>query len=221
MVRGRSVVQETEGSEEDTTTKPNVALPLRLGLEITRLHYLFLVPLILLITPSRAILGMNLPVIGVLTISGLAGNFAGKRPISLLTSISLLFILVWGKVAQDLLRTGPPDTAAFLIEFGMTIFLMEANLVVLTFYKTNDDLKRKDDELSMILHQGLINWVRNQLSLQGMIAIGSLGLSLVLLPIAGLTSISTTELPLTGGLLLVAIIALLFLVTYRREPERR
>src|SRR6266581_1333764 len=66
MVRGRSVVQETEGSEEDTTTNPSVALPLRLGLEITRLHYLFLVPLILLITPSRAILGMNLPVIGVL-----------------------------------------------------------------------------------------------------------------------------------------------------------
>ena len=182
---------------------------------------MFLVPLILVITPSRAILGMNLPIMGVLTISGLAGNLAGKRPISLLTSISLLFILIWGKVAQDLTRTAPPDTAAFLIEFGMAIFFMEANLVVLTFYKTNDDLKREDDELSLVLHEGLINWLRNQLSLQGMIAVGSLGLSLVLLPIAGFTSISTAELPLTGGLLLVAIIALLFLVTYRREPERR
>jgi len=205
----------------DTTTNPTVALPVRIGLEIVRLHYLFLVPLILLITPSRAILGMNLPIIGVLTISGLAGNLAGKRSISLLTSISLLFILVWGKVAQDLLRTGAPDTAALLIEFGMTIFLMEANLVVLTFYKTNDDLKREDDELSLVLHEGLINWLRNQLSLQGLIAVGSLGLSLVLLPIAGFTSISTAELPLTGGLLLAAVIALLFLVTYRREPERR
>jgi len=205
----------------DTTTNPTVALPVRIGLEIVRLHYLFLVPLILLITPSRAILGMNLPIIGVLTNSGLAGNLAGKRSISLLTSISLLFILVWGKVAQDLLRTGAPDTAALLIEFGMTIFLMEANLVVLTFYKTNDDLKREDDELSLVLHEGLINWLRNQLSLQGLIAVGSLGLSLVLLPIAGFTSISTAELPLTGGLLLAAVIALLFLVTYRREPERR
>ncbi len=119
------------------------------------------------------------------------------------------------------MKVKPPDTAAFLVEFGMVVYFMEANKVVLTFDKSHEELKKKEDDFSKALEARLTVWLRNQLSRQGRIAIGSIGLSLVLLLLAGFTSISTGQLPLTGALLLLAIIALLFLVTYRREPEKR
>ncbi len=122
---------------------------------------------------------------------------------------------------MDLLKVRPPDTAVFLGEFGMVIFLMEINLVMLTFDESSREFRKRDDELSRTLETRLAAWLRNQLSLQTKIAVGSIGLSLVLLPIAGLTSISTGELPLTGALLLLAIVALLFLVTYRRDPDKK
>ena len=98
---------------------------------------------------------------------------------------------------------------------------MEANSVVATFYASHRGLGEKKDELSQVLEARLRLWLRNQLSRQGGIAIGSIGLSVVLLPLAGLTSISSSELSVTGALLFLAIVALLFLVTHRREPEGR
>jgi len=188
---------------------------------MVKFHYLFLAPLILSTIPPPALIGLNVPVTIILSLSGLAGNILGKRRLSILTSVSLLFLLVWGRLAVDLLKVRPPDTAVFLGEFGMVIFLMEINLVMLTFDESSREFRKRDDELSRTLETRLAAWLRNQLSLQTKIAVGSIGLSLVLLPIAGLTSISTGELPLTGALLLLAIVALLFLVTYRRDPDKK
>jgi len=154
-------------------------------------------------------------------LSGLAGNVLGRGRLSMLASSSLLGLLIWGRVAGDLLKIRPPDTAVFLVEFGMVVFLMEANRVALAFEKSCGELEKREDEFSKALEVRLKGWLQNQLSRQGRIAVGSIGLSLGLLLLAGFTSISTGQLPLTGALLLVAIIALLFLVTYRREPEKK
>jgi hypothetical protein len=186
-----------------------------------RYHYLFLTPLIILFIPAQALLNLNILVLFLVALSGLAGNILGKKRASILASVSLLGLLIWGRAAEDLLKITPPDTAFFLVEFGMVVFFMEANIVVLAFDNSYEELRKREDELSNALEVRLKVWLKNQLSRQGKIAIGSIGLSLVLLPLAGFTSISTGQLPLTGALLLLAIIALLFLVTYRREPKEK
>lgn len=185
-----------------------------------RIHYLFLAPLVILGIPSRGLLDQNILVLSLITLTGLAGTTLRTKRLILIASMSLLSLLIWGKVAVDLLKGSAPDTAVFLVEFGMVLFFMEANLVMLEFYRSRRELERKKDELSQALEGRLRVWLRNQLYRQGKIAIGSIGLSIILLPLAGFTSISSSQLPLTGALLLLAIIALLFLVTHRREPGK-
>ncbi len=182
-------------------------------------HYLLLAPLIILGIPSEALLSQNLAILVLVLLTGLAGTILRRRQLATLVSSSLLLLLVWGKAATDLLHEGPPDTAVFLIEFGLLVFLMEANNVVFAFYDSCRELEEKKDELSKAHETQLQLWLRNQLSRQSKIAVGSIGLSVALLPLAGFTSISSNQLPLTATLLLLAIVALLFLVTHRREPE--
>src|SRR5713101_8639572 len=133
---------------------------------MVKFHYLFLAPLILSTIPPPALIGLNVPVTIILSLSGLAGNILGKRRLSILTSVSLLFLLVWGRLAVDLFKVRTPDTAVFLGEFGMVIFLMEINLVVLTFDESSREFRKRDDELSRTLETRLVAWLRNQLSLQ-------------------------------------------------------
>ncbi len=186
---------------------------------LVRVHYLFLAPLIILGIPTRALLNQNILVLSLVVLAGLAGTLLARRRPALLVTAGLLSLLIWGKVAVDLLKDNPPDTAVFLVEFGMVLFFMEANVVVLTFSRSRKELG-KQDELSQALEERLRVWLRNQLSHQGRIGIGSIGLSIILLPLAGFTSISSSQLPLTGALLLLAIVAFLFLVTHRREPGK-
>jgi hypothetical protein len=215
------VVEKAEGGEAHTTADSSLALSLRIAVGTVKFHYLFLAPLVLFSTPPQGLLGLNILVLILVTVSGMAGNLLARKQLSTLASIALLCLLVWGRVADDLFSFKPPDTAIFLVEFGMVLFLMEANLVLLTFETAHRAHRGRSDELSNALEARLWIWLRNQFSRQGKIALGSLGISLALLPLAGFTSISSEQLPLTGALLLIAVIALLFLVTYRREPERR
>jgi len=194
-------------------------MPFRLASGLVRVHYLYLAPLIILGIPPAALLNQNILLLSIIVVTGLAGTILAKKRLVLLASTSLLSLLIWGKVAIDLLRGSPPDTAVFLVEFGMVLFLMEASLVLEIFNRSHKELT-KDDELSKVLESRLRLWLRHQLSRQGKLAIGSIGLSVVLLPLAGFTSISSSQLPLTGALLLLAIIAFLFLVTHSREPEK-
>ncbi len=182
---------------------------------------MFLSPLIILGITPEALGNQNLTILVLIVLTGLAGIIVQRRQLATFASASLLGLLVWGKIAADLLKASPPDSAVLLVEFGMVVFLMEANSAVSTFYASHRELAEKKDELSQVLEARLRLWLRNQLSRQGGIAIGSIGLSVVLLPLAGLTSISSSELPVTGALLFLAIVALLFLVTHRREPGDR
>jgi hypothetical protein len=221
VARGDAIVSEAEGGEERTSTDTSLARRLRLTIFLARAHYLFLAPLIILTIPMGSFLGLIVLVGVLVTLTGLAGTiFREKRPV-IIASSGLLSLLVSGKIVSDLLRTGSPDTAVLLAEFGMVIFLMEATLVAVDFDKTRRELEGREDEMSQALEARLRTWLRNLLSRQGKIAIGSIGLSILLLPLAGVTGVSSGELPLTGALVLIAVVTLLFLVTHRREPEKK
>jgi len=221
MVGRGPVVEKAKGGTANTTANENLGSAVRIEVGAVKFHFLFIAPLVLFSIPSIGLLGLNIPLLILITVSGMAGNLLTRKRFATLTSIALLCLLVWGRVADDLFNVKPPDTAIFLVEFGMVLFLMEANQVLLTFETLHRAHRGKSDDLSSALEDRLWIWLRSQFSRQGKIAFGSLGISLALLPLAGFTSISTEQLPLTGALLLIAVIALLFLVTYRREPERR
>ncbi len=188
---------------------------------LAKVHYLFLAPLIVLGLVSLPVLGETVLGAAVVVAAGLSGTILGRKGLVLIASAGLLLLLVSGKVALDLFRVGSQDTAVLLVEFGMVLFFMEAALVVADYDKTKRDFEGKGDEMSQVLVVHLGDWLRNLLSRQGKIALGSIGLSILLVPLAGFTSISSGQLPLTGALVLIAIVALLFLVTHRREPERK
>jgi hypothetical protein len=218
MARGASLITNAARGEKNTSATTSLTAPFRFAALLVRVHYLFLSPLVILSIPSEALLGQNLAAMVVAMVIGLAGSLLQKRRLTLLASASLLSLLIWGKIVTDLAKGAPPDTAVFLVEFGMILFFLEAVLVVLTFNKSLRDLESKEDQLSKSLEERLRGWLRSQISRQGMIGVGSIGLSVVLLPLAGLTSISVNDLSLTAGLLLLAVVVLLFLVTHHREP---
>src|SRR5207249_3490495 len=136
---GGSIVPKITGGEKNTAANPNLTIPVRVGTVLVRLHHLFLAPLIIIGIPSEALLNQNPSLLGLVLLAGLAGTILRRRQLSILASASLLILLVWGKAATDLLHEAAPDTALFLIEFGLVVFLLEANIVVFTF----DDSRRE------------------------------------------------------------------------------
>jgi hypothetical protein len=152
---------------------------------------------------------------------GLLGMLGKKEIFARGASLSLVGLIIGGKVAGDALGSMAPDTAVLLVQFVAVIFFMEASRVVLSFDGENRELAGKQDELSTGLMRRLVEWTRGQLVSQARIMLVTLGLSLVLLLIGGFTSISINRLGFSAGLVLVVVGVLLFLVTNRREPEQR
>jgi hypothetical protein len=130
-------------------------------------------------------------------------------------------LLIWGKVATDLLKSSQPDSAVLLAEFIAIIFLMEASTVILTFESARERLNVKNDEISKAQQGHLAKWASSQVFLQGKLALATILLSLTLLLLAGVTGVSSNQLAVSGSLVLVAVVLLLFLATYRREPEAK
>ncbi len=152
---------------------------------------------------------------------GLIGMLAKKVVFVRAASLSLIALIVGGKVAGDLLGSAAPDTAVLLVQFVAVIFFMEASRVILSYDEENGELAGKQDEISMNLRRKLAEWTKGQLMGQARIILVALGLSLVLLVIGGFSSISINQLGFSAALVLVVVGVLLFLVTNRREPERR
>lgn len=188
---------------------------------ILRLHHLFLSPLVVFTVPPAALLEQSGPVALLVALTGSAGMLLHQRRLAQLGSMSLLGLLIWGKVAVDLFRSSPPDTAILLVEFTAILFLMEASTVILTFDRAREGLKTRNDEMSQAQQAQLVNWATGQMSRQGKLALAAVLLSITLLPLASATSISINQLAVSGFLVLLAVLLLLFLLTYRREPERK
>jgi len=103
----------------------------------------------------------------------------------------------------------------------LVIFLMEASDTTISFDRASLPLKGKNDDISTSYRLELILWARNQLLSIGRLIAAAFGLSLSLLVMGDLVSISVNQIAFSGILVMVAVVALLILVTYGREPEDR
>jgi len=188
---------------------------------VVRLHYLVLVPWIVLAIPSQVLLGLGILLVLVIMSVGLYGMLTKKQMSVTLASVALLLVLLAGKVGSDLARAPAPDTAVLLVQFVSVIFFMEASRVVLSFDRESSELDGRTDEGARAVIERSEKWVRGQLVGQARLSIGALGLSLVLLVLGGFTSVSINHLAFSAILVLVVVGVLLFLITQRREPETR
>jgi hypothetical protein len=186
-----------------------------------RLHYLFLVPWIVFGIPSQVLFGLQLPIAAIISGLGLLGMWGRREFAASGASVSLLVLVVGGKVGVDILGGTASDTAVLLAQFVAVVFFMEASKIVLSFDRENNDLVKKSDELSQGLRGKLAQWAQGQLVGQARIMLAGFGLSLALLIVGGLSSVSINQLAFSGALVLVAVGVLLFLLTNRREPERQ
>lgn len=188
---------------------------------LVRLHYLVLVPWVIFAIPSLVLLGLHVPVALAVSGLGLLGMLGRKAILVRAASLSLVGLIIGGKVVGDVLGSAAPDTAVLLVQFVTVIFFMEGSRVVLSFDAENGELAGKHDEISTGLMRKLVEWAQGQLVGQARIMLVALGLSLVLLVVGGFSSVSINQLGFSAGLVLVVVGVLLFLVTNRREPERR
>jgi hypothetical protein len=157
----------------------------------------------------------------VVAIVGLAGMLSGYRTAVLLSSSSLLLVIVWGKIASDIYGLPGPDSALFLFNFMLVIFLMEASTTTLTFDSAIKELEGKNDDLSALARRRVTKWAQVQLFGLGKLTIAAFGLSLGLLVLGSLVSVPINQIAFSGVLVLAAVVAIFILLTYRREPERR
>ncbi len=149
---------------------------------------------------------------------GLVGMLLRRRRVAIATSLSLLALLIWEKVAGDLFRLPAPDTAVFILQFMGVLFFMEASNVVLTFDRTNELLSLKRDDISNAARRTVLEWTLGQLVELGKLTLSAVGLSLGLLILGSLVSLSLNQLAFTAILALGSVVAILFLLTNRREP---
>jgi hypothetical protein len=143
----------------------------------------------------------------------------GKRRLVLLASISLLTLLILGKVTIDLQDLETPDTGMLVLQFVAILFLMEASLPVVQYEKDLAVLGKRNDELSKHVATRLAVWLRSQLYADARLGIVSFLTSLGLLVVGSLAGVGIGHLAVLAVFVLAAVVALLFLLTYRREPE--
>jgi hypothetical protein len=163
----------------------------------------------------------QLLVLASLIIVGLAGMLLRIQTAASLTSAGLMALIIWGKVASDIFGLPAEDSAVLLLQFVLVIFLMEASNTALRFEATWMRLKGKDDDLSIVARSRLLSWASTQLMSLARLTAGVFALSLGLLLVGGLFNVSFNQLAISGFLVLVAVVSILILLTYKREPEER
>lgn len=186
-----------------------------------RLHYLLLAPWIVLSIPLEVFFGLGILIVFAIVIVGLLGMFTNRQRLASSASLALLVVIVAGKVGTDLVRAAAPDTLVLLVQFVAVIFFMEASRVVLSFDREIGELGEKMDEVSQAVRKRLDIWMMGQLTRQGRLIVGALGLSLLLLVLGGFTSVSVNVPVLSALFVIIVVVVLLFLITQRREPETR
>jgi hypothetical protein len=159
--------------------------------------------------------------LAILALVGLAGMLTRTPAAATIVSASLLALIIWGKVASDLYGLASPDSALLLLQFMLVILLMEASNTELKLDAANKRLQGRNDEISEEARTRMVEWARVQLSSLGKLTTAAFLLSLGLLVLGSLISVSINQIAFSGALVLVAVVALLILLTYRREPEEQ
>jgi hypothetical protein len=192
---------------------------LRVILPMLRINHAFLVPLILFSIPSAVLFQQQILLVAIISVVGLGGMLTTTPQAATAASASLLALIVWGKVASDLYGLPGPDSALLLLQFMLVILLMEASNAELVMDSNFNRLKGRYDVVSEGARMQVVEWTRSQLLNLGKLTTGAFFLSLVLLVLGSLASVSITQIAFTGGLVIAAVVALLILLVYRREPE--
>ena len=157
----------------------------------------------------------------ILVIVGLAGMLLRLPRAAHAASATLLILIIWGKVATDLFALPAMDSALLLLQFLAVIFLMEASSTTLTMEGVRLKLQGKDDDVSRAARVRLLKWTSAQLGSLAKLAVGGFGLALALLLIGGFVNLAINQLAFSGILVIASVVAILVLLTYRREPEER
>jgi hypothetical protein len=173
---------------------------------------------VLSIAPA-AVFQQQVLIVLIVTVVGLAGMLLPNPRAASGASASLLFLIVWGKIASDIYGLPPPDTALLLLQFMLVILLMEASTAALTFDSAYVQLRGKTDNISAADLTQITEWARAQLLNLVKFTVAAFGLSLSLLVIGSLVSVSVNQLAFSGILAMVAVVAIFILLTYKREPE--
>ena len=184
-----------------------------------KFNHALIVPWIILSLPAAALFHQQLLLIAIIAGAGLAGMFTRTTALASSASASLLGLIIWGKVASDLYGLASPDSALLLLQFMVVILLMEASTTELTFDATRQRLRGQNDETSIEARARVIEWARGQLISIGKLTTVAFLMSLGLLVLGSLLSVSINQIAFSGILVLAAVVALLILLTYRREPE--
>lgn len=184
-----------------------------------KVNHILLVPSILLTLPPAALFQQPILFLAILTIVGLTGMLLRKTVLASIASASLLFLIVWGKIASDIYSLPAPDSALLLIQFMLVIFLMEASNVVLILDSSQILLEGRTDEFSETARVRSLEWARVQFARLGRLTIASSTLALLLLVVGGVVSVPASHIAFSGILVLAAVAAIVILLTYRREPE--
>jgi hypothetical protein len=179
------------------------------------------VPWIVFSIPSAAFFQQQLLAVAVIAVLGVVGMLTRNKTAASLASTILLGLIVWGKVASDLYHLSGMDSALLLLEFMVVILLMEASNAVISFDWAYGSIREKPDELSVEARQRLISWVQEQFLGLGRLIGAAFGLSLGLLVVGDLLSVSFKEIAISGALVVVAVVVLVILLIYGREPEDR
>jgi len=106
-----------------------------------------------------------------------------------------------------------------LLQFMLVIFLMEASNTALSFRTTLRLLENMNDVTSTAARKRVTRWTNNQLMGLAKLTLGAFMLSIGLLVFGSLVNVSVDQLAFAGILVLTSVIAILFLLTHRREPE--
>jgi hypothetical protein len=186
---------------------------------LIKLHHLGLAPWIVFSIPSGAVLGLQVPFAAGIALLGVVGMILRNRSLVLGSSMSLLGLMVLGKVTSDLNALEPIDTGVLLLQFVAILFLMEASLPVVQYEEDFALLGERNDELSERVATRLASWLRSQLYADARLGIVSFLTSLGLLIVGSLAGVGIGHLAVLAVFVLAAVVALLFLLTYRREPE--
>lgn len=184
-----------------------------------RIHHIVLVPLIVLSLPEEALFGFQILLLVILIMLGVSAMVFRYATGSVATSAGLLALIVWGKISGDLYKFPREDSAFLLLQFMTVIFFMEASSTVLSFDSAWLVLRGKKDDISAEARTRLVRWLSSQLVSVGKLIAGSFALSIGLLLVGGLVNISISQLAVNGVLVLAAVVAILILLTYKREPE--
>ncbi|HZY94592.1 MAG TPA: hypothetical protein VFE98_07000 [Candidatus Bathyarchaeia archaeon] len=179
----------------------------------------FIAPWIVFSIPPQLVLFQPLVFTVLMVVMGTAGILSQKGAVVSLTFAILMVLMISGEVYSHISGRPGPDSAVFLIQFVMILFLYEASSTVVKFDKVNSRTKAKDDHFSRNASAQVKEWMRRQFLSLSELTLGAVGLSLALVVIGGFANVSIDQIGFTAVLVLAAVIAILFLLTYRREPD--